>query len=87
MVQRFYENKVQSFGAPNAPVAVAQKLASATWRILTHNEPLKDEDEALTTQKEHRTAARAREAREDTSVETLTEVGKRLAAQTRRQEH
>ncbi len=87
MVKRFYENKVQSFGAPNAPVAAAQKLAGASWRMLTHDEPLKDEDEALTMQKEHRTAARAREAREDTSGETLTEVGERLAAQAQRQEH
>ena len=46
--------------------------------MLTHNEPFKDEDEALTARKEQRMEARAREATEEISEETLTEVGEKL---------
>ena len=77
-IKRFYERKAKAIGTPKAQIAAARKLACAIWWMLTHNEPFKDEDEALTARKEQRMEARAREATEEISEETLTEVGEKL---------
>ena len=79
-IQRFYEKKAKSIGAPKAQIAAARKLACAIWWMLTHDESFKDEDEALTARKEQRMEVRAREAREVVSEEALTAVGEKLIA-------
>jgi hypothetical protein len=79
-INRFYEKKAKATGAMNAQIAAARKLACAIWWMLSHNEPFKDEDEALTARKEQRMEPRAREAKEEISEETLAEVGEKLIA-------
>jgi transposase len=78
-VAAFYRKKAKGQPAQKATVAAARKLSAEIWKMLTFEEPYREEDADLTERKEQRMQKKAAEPATEYTVEELEKLADRVS--------
>ncbi len=78
-VTEFFEKKAKSRPRQKALVAAARKLSGEIWKMLTFNEPYRDEKATLTERKNKEMTRQARQDIPEVTVAQLVEMADRLS--------